>query len=73
MDEEEYSYPKYSYSDIVCQRAICMTEVAMTYEGSTSPEVKHELLSVLKKLNLSLKMPDTASIVKLVVDTGSKL
>lgn len=70
MDEVVEDTHRNTYDDLMCQRAMCMTDVAMTYEGTTSPEVKQELLSVLKKLNLSLRVPSTAEVI---VIPGSKI
>lgn len=70
---EEEGYNDHIYTDVLCQRAQCMAEVALTLQDITDKEVRQELISVMRKLNMSIRVPTSAEVVKLVVDTGSNL
>lgn len=52
----------YEFDDIVCQRAKALCLVAQAVDLVSDPEAKAQLLTMMKKVNLSVVLPSTAEL-----------
>lgn len=53
----------YEFDDILCQRAKALCLVAQAVDLVSDPEAKVQLLTMMKKVNLSVVTPSTAELV----------
>jgi hypothetical protein len=59
MDED---YTDYDYSDTLSERAKALCMVAKTLDEVSNKSAQGELLTMMKKINLSIQTPSTAEL-----------